>query len=392
MKIKASSIFRYTKCAGSFFLEHMLTDQIINIHSPAAARGSMLHSMGETLLKEWVAGKSTATPTSLLKAQDMNPKSGEFDTCKNILTEYKKYFVALVKKRRKEFGNEVCCSIEKKIKKKIYGMDCVFMADAALITPTASGQHIDIIDLKTGNFDYIESAREQLLFSVHLLVLATYSTKSTVPITYMWHIAQPGYFDSSRAFVSEFGETSVDQSRGWILDLLEKLKAERNIYYFGDHCKFCPVLTLCPQKREFAVFTEQFMNKYIDRITEIDAEQLQHIWMQRESFINFLGAVDAHINFLMEHGGDFPKLYKKPVSGHRFWLDKELVKKKLKHLGDRLFEPQKLKSPAQVEILAGKQNIEGLWGKPTNYKIALRDGREAEGMFKPLDGESKKSE
>lgn len=379
MKIKASSVFRYTKCAGSFYLEHMLTDQVINIQSPAAARGSMLHSMGETLLKEWAAGKSILTPTKLLKEQGMNPKTGEFDTCKNILTEYRKYFIALAKRRVKESGNKVNYSIEKKTRRKICDIDCVCIADAALI----SKNHIDVIDLKTGNFDYTESAREQLLFSIHLMVLAAYPA-SISPITYTWHIAQPGYFDSSRAFISESGETTLEQSRIWILDLIGKLNAEKYIYYFGDHCKFCPVLAMCPQKREFAVFTEQFINTYIDQITEMDAGQLQHIWTQRASFKDFLDAVDARVNYLIEHGEDFPKLYRKSTSGHRFWLDKKIVQKKLKHLGDKLYEPLKLKSPAQVEVLAGKANIEGLWGKPTNYKVALRNGKEAEGMFKPI--------
>lgn len=384
MKIKASSVSRYIKCPGSFHLEHLLADQIINIQSPAAARGSMLHGLGEILLKEWVAGEKTATAVKLLKEKGLNPKTGEFDTCKNILGEYQKYFTRLAKKRAKEYDGMVKFSIEHKTRKKIYGTDCVCIADAALISTGTDHIHIDVIDLKTGNFDYTDSAREQLLFSIHLLVLALYPVKFKHLITYTWHIAQPGYFDSSKAFVTGSGETSTALSRGWMLDLMGKLKEEKNIYYFGDHCKFCPALTLCPQKREFAVFTEQFMGKYIDNLTEVGSEQLQYIWLQRDSFKSFLDAIDERINYLMEHGEDFPKLYKKPVNSHRYWIDPKKVIKELKHLGDSLFEPRKLKSPAQVETLAGKTNIEGLWGKPTKYKVAARDGKEAEGMFEPI--------
>ena len=45
--------------------------------------------------------------------------------------------------------------------------------------------------------------------------------------------------------------------------------------------------------------------------------------------------------------------------GHRFWVDKEEVQRKFKHLKDEIFNID-LKSPAQLERIAGKANIEPL--------------------------------
>jgi hypothetical protein len=58
--------------------------------------------------------------------------------------------------------------------------------------------------------------------------------------------------------------------------------------------------------------------------------------------------------------------------GNRKWRDEKITEKKLKYLGEKRYV-KKLKTPAQMEKLAGKKNIEDLYTKYEFPKLVLKE-------------------
>jgi hypothetical protein len=107
-----------------------------------------------------------------------------------------------------------------------------------------------------------------------------------------------------------------------------------------------------------------------DHLERIQPEYLEWIYLQSEHIKDYLKNVEGVILQLIENGEQFSGVHKKVTYGKRVWKDEKKVKQRLKHLKDKLLEPPKLKTPAQLEKLAGRKNIDDLVDKPRLVKLA----------------------
>lgn len=136
----------------------------------------------------------------------------------------------------------------------------------------------------------------------------------------------------------------------------------------GDHCQFCPVLLDCPKMqaayREYVNGTE-----FVEMLT--DAE-LDGFYAMREDARRFMNALDATVKARLVGGSSIPSAKLVETRTTRVW--KPGAEPHLKAaLGDHLYEPRKIKSPAQVEKLSSRGKTLALEHayKPDATKLSL---------------------
>ena len=96
-------------------------------------------------------------------------------------------------------------------------------------------------------------------------------------------------------------------------------------------------------------------------------------YLKKGAVVAFLDAVEAYCKQEMEAGKVIPGLTMEEYSGRRRWKDAGEVAEKLAYLKDKIWEPRELKSPAQLEKIAGKENIAGLYDTPRLKRVAIQE-------------------
>ena len=104
-----------------------------------------------------------------------------------------------------------------------------------------------------------------------------------------------------------------------------------------------------------------------------DDLNFKEIYLKRDAVIAFLDALDGYLKTEMETGKAIPGLFLDEYSGHRRWTNPDEVIEKLAYLKDKIFKPRELKTPAQVEKIAGRENTAGLYTTPKYKTVAIRE-------------------
>ena len=156
-----------------------------------------------------------------------------------------------------------------------------------------------------------------------------------------------------------------------LLSRVKKIKEKANIHTPGEWCKFCPAVLACPAMQARADFTNNVLTNY--EPGNMSTELLETLYLIKPQVDTFYKAVETVLFDKMEAGEGFNSLTVAFTSGRRRWIDPVQVAKKLSFLGDDMFEPRELKSPAQIEKLAGKENISDLYTLPKIKKLVERE-------------------
>ena len=344
LKLQASSISRVLKCPGSMTLESRLPDRLRYFaFKDAAEFGTLCHAYGENRLVPLAEKERTEL---VYKVHD-HPRKDEIIYTG---TEYAKAVKKAVIK-----GGEL--HVEEKFRAEILGIDCVAKSDAFYVAPG----RIRKFDLKSGRYDYTESATKQMEFAAQLYAYA-YSmdgaTFDTVTI-------QPNYYNESQRVVVS---PKMQASRMGLYDFVKDLRSRQKEFNPGGHCKMCSAILTCKTVKNLI---EEFF-EMAKKATKEDLE-FKKIYEKRDAVIAFLDALDAHIKQELESGKAIPGLCLEEYSGRRRWIDTGIVIEKLAYLKDKIYEPRQLKTPAQLEKLAGKANIEGLYDTPKLRRVAIRE-------------------
>lgn len=361
MKIQASSIYRILECAASAKLAHTIPDEYA--YSPfkdAATFGKDAHEIAERVLKG-----EKKTIAALLKEYGYIKGSFNYERGLNAIAMYKKHANTYIKVHDKLPGKTKVI-IEKKFRYDYEGLDFVFKSDFMLVSMDKDIAYIDIMDLKTGNFDYVKSAMEQLLMSAHVYI-ATQFKKPRLEYHVRCHVVQPNYYNDPEKIVTE--EFTIYDAEEYFQGI--KSFIDRGQYNCGDHCIMCPGILNCSALQ----ISVNHINKLaeqagISEISDIELETLFYIKRPLEAFLN---AVEMVLEKRIKEGYASDKVYIRESSGKRYWKDAKQTERKLKHLGDKRYAPRVILSPAQMEKLAGKENIVDLWEKPSLFKLAIRE-------------------
>lgn len=369
IKLQASQIYRIWNCPGSLYLDMELDREYkFNPWAGKASYGSKLHDVAERSFN-MSDGALNTTIKKLLKEEGLKPGIDNFDKGLHTVKFYVDY-VRKIEKSRVTVKLEVS-EPEQKFRKTVAGVECVAKTDYVIIWMSRTTIHIDVFDLKTGNFNYEESAKDQLFFSVLIIIAKLYKTSEKRTITYTTHIVQPNYWKEDERVVTFSGDGSVRDFMHVFKTQNEMVqKNGKNNFHSGNHCKFCPAILSCPHAQFIGEFVDFFRATYTEEKAEFIApELLEYMFLNKELFENYLKNVEGVILGLMEKGVTFPNVHTKTTSGRRVWNDEKKVKRKLKHLGEKIYKPRELKTPAQVEKLSGKENISDLVSQPKYKKL-----------------------
>lgn len=279
----------------------------------------------------------------------------EADRALQAVAVYDGYIRKLAK--RKDYSLKV----EVKDRCFIDELECVAKADALLVGPGV----LHVCDLKTGAFDYSETAQKQLLFGGLVHIVAN-NLKGMYEIH--GHIIQPAYYNPPQRVVALgcLWSGDINGARDCLMQMA--LQVQTQIIHQGDHCSFCRALPKCPKQTALALSFESDTAPAV----EMSIDRLDYIVRNKKRIEQFLEACESQVKTLLESGAQFPTLGFVTGSGRRRWKDEFAVKSLfyVSH-GGEIFEPLKLKSPAQLEKIVGKKNIEEFVETPTTVKIGV---------------------
>lgn len=336
LKIQASSISRIMKCPGSCTLESKLPDRLRYFaYKDAAEYGTACHLYGENILN----GVKQGTPD--------HPRAEE------IIYTGTEYAKAV--KAGKIKGGKL--HVEEKFRAEILGIDCVAKSDAFYVAPG----RIRKFDLKSGRYDYTESATAQMSFAANLFCFV-HDLKNGTKFDAV--TIQPNYFNEARRVVA----SSIDwYEQPSFVAFVAGIKKRQKEFNAGSHCKMCAAILTCKTVKKL---TEEFFD--MAKKANKDDLNFREIYEKKDAVIAFLDAIGGYLKNELETGKIIPGLYLEEYSGHRKWINAEEVAEKLAYLKDKIFEPRKLKTPAQVEKIAGRENVAGLYDTPRLKRVALR--------------------
>lgn len=370
MKIQASSISRAMNCPGSLTIENGLEyGEGYQGFAGAADFGNRVHKAGEDLLRS-VFRDQKRTPAKTLKVNGFERNTPDYDRADHIIKSYKKYVNKIYKKHFKRGLILKGTGTEQKYRVDINGFDCVCKTDTIIMSRTENKIYIDIFDLKTGNFNYSISAGQQLLFSLEIIMEHFNAAKKNLEWVCGVHIVQPGYYDETLQTFGSIESFKPDFIHDTLIKRVDTIARYSDRFNPCDDCKFCRGILSCPAMHFNLHLISSFMEAHEHSPEDIPKDRLEMIWHQRQKIESFLKAVDQKIYKDIDDGGTYSGLHLESYSGHRQWIDKKYAIKKLKYLGQRIFEAPKLKSPAQIEKIAGKENIIDLFSKTTLWKVA----------------------
>ena len=369
IKLQASSANIFNNCSGPY---HYTTDKQVNLYEGVANIGSRIHDIAEDLLCQHVENGKHITIAKAIKEFNGYDREKARDSLTTYLHWFKKEL-----KRMQKIG-DVAIHIEEKFRESIENLELVFKADSLLRVETGNQIEVTIFDLKTGNYDYSESAIHQLYFSAMVLALQTYQKEENQDKDFIFNlcIAQGNFWKSDFKGYKEQFEINFNVVIEYFERLFYFVNNPENIHA-GSHCKFCPAVLTCPKMQGVndLIQTTSMLN-----IQEVSIEVLERIYLHKEQIENYLKSVEKYLHDILEDGTVLKNVCLKPSYGNRRWKDEKEVAKRLDYLGDKIYN-KKLKSPAQIEKIAGKENIADLYEKPEYLKLA-----KLESSFDKIEG------
>ncbi len=140
----------------------------------------------------------------------------------------------------------------------------------------------------------------------------------------------------------------------------------------GSWCKFCPAQATCDAARQKVQgiiahdFDDPAPKPHLPTPESMGLVRIKKILESAEYVTDWLTQCEAYAKQCILNGVRVPgyKLINK--YGHRKWVSEEIVRAEFEtELGEKLFTEPKLKSPAQVEKIVGKDRMEGLTERPS---------------------------
>lgn len=134
----------------------------------------------------------------------------------------------------------------------------------------------------------------------------------------------------------------------------------------GQWCKkyFCPAFADCPaaDKAAHEIVARDFDSPIAP--DKLSISKIQMVLEKAEFITAWMNAVNARAKELMLAGEDIPGYKLVQGFGHRKWQSEASVEEDFADLGDKLYEKPKLKSPAKLEKLIGKDKVADYAYKP----------------------------
>ena len=364
----ASSAKRWSHCPGSI----RLSAGMPNKSSVYAAEGTAAHELGEKCLR-------TLAPAADYLGAMIETDDGSFEVTQEMV-EGVQLYVDTVLSDLKATPNAVFL-VESQF-------DLGWLYDGLFGTNDACvGEHFGLLrvyDLKYGRGVPVEvEDNEQLKY--YALGAAYGQEYAEVELV----VVQPRAFHKDGPV--RRWRTTIDELTAWGRDVLlpaaQATEAKDAPLCAGDWCRFCPAQPVCPEIRKAAL--QAIQAEFDDDVLpvkgktvslpdplELNAEAIGRTLALLEILEPWAKSVKDTAKDMLNQGKAVPgwKLVA-GKKGNRRWAQPEgEIAAGLFELGDDIYEPRKLRSPAQVEKLfpskkAAKEALAGLIEQPDGSPV-----------------------
>ena len=322
--IGASSMYRWAECPGSV----ALSEGIVSESSAYAEEGTEAHELGAT----W------------LKGNGKTPECDDDEMLDNVRI-YVDYVFSLLDAKCKLYVEHVFDLSE--VYPGAYGTN-----DAAVYNPKTKTLHV--IDLKYGAGIYVSARNNPQLRYYALGALLELQKEGHEIQTVVMTIVQPRCTTIEGAARSETIDAIDLMEFAADLVMYAKRTAEPNApLKAGDHCRFCPAIIKCPEvqnvkqlvaKSEFAKTTPAEGSVPPDALAKaLKAIPILEALVKR---------IDAYAYQEARAGRPVPGYKLVEKRANRKWINETEVSLFLGGLkvgDDDIFEPKKVRTPAQME-------------------------------------------
>lgn len=350
-ELPASGAYRWTACPGSIRLSKGLVD----VDTEYSKEGTAAHAMAERILKG-----------QLYLVEDP-----EMQANVKVFTDY-------VLGRKKELNAALFIEQKLDLKELKPPVPMFGTADAILATPSM----LEIVDLKYGKGVLVEVENadgpnlQLMTYGLGAYLALRPVVRSGIK-TIRLTVVQPRIDHADGHIRSvEVGPDTINVFAGWLMDRAKHTQEKDAPLVPGKHCRFCKAEGHCPALKEQSVALAQveFEAMPMDLPPEpemLPLSQVADILSKAPVIENWLRALRARLFRELAEGKDVPGFKLVMKRGKRVWADTELAKTFFAENGvtpEEMFEPQTLKSPAQMEKVVGKAGV------PNDLYITVSSG------------------
>lgn len=334
-RLAPSSAYRWSKCPGS------AQDDLPDEETGAAAEGTLAHARASATLLDVELAAEFAEKLEGLDAEAFDEMTrGVFtfvDFCRGIPGE--------------------AFYIERKVMSK-YIDDHGGTMDYAADNP----EFLHVVDFKYGTMPVPAKNNAQL--KSYLRLLREYLGSRP---RYFGTIIQPRVFDKPDTW--EFSNNDLDE---WELTVIEA--SQDTTLVAGSHCHWCPLLAKCEVAFEHAKQMAEDEFQIVDEVTPALLERFKQVLDFDEVVSRMATLAKEKMLEFIRYGGKIDGWKAAMSIGNRNWIDPEtlpqvlaaryLDKTKNEMESGALYEPLKLKSPAQLEKLLPNDMFADLYHRP----------------------------
>lgn len=344
-------------CPGSVRLSRGLP----NISSVHAQEGTRAHALAELSLTQY------DSPVDPIEFLGQTIEGGEVTS---DMVDHVRTFVEYCDRLRQEAG-PASTWVERRFSLASLNPPAPMYGTADFVAYDAASKTLHVVDLKYGQGVVVEvTGNPQLRYYALGAALSFEGEQPPVEIERVQiTIVQPrvSHVDGPiRSEVVDFLDLV-----GWSSELLaaatDTTKPDAPLVA-GSHCRWCPARAQCPERREHALAVAQQEFSVIEPAPEftppvpeiIPDEQFFAMLGKLHVLEDWASAMRARANDMLERGEPVPGFKLVERRATRKWIDESQAALELTHDGnteDEIFEPRRLKSPAQIEKLLGKKTF-----------------------------------
>lgn len=353
--IGASSASRWIACPASVSLQEGIAEQ----SSPYAEEGTVAHELGEWAIEKdldpvlhWEKFvEETDKPASLEMAQAVQVY---YNTIKSIMSKHS--------------DSDPELSLEERFELTDVHPDAFGTNDACIYVPF---ERMYIIDYKHGAGVPVRAENNKQLLYYALGAIKGMEVEEVVLM-----IVQPRCEIEGEGYVREWviPVAKLDEFREELRAAVKRVYAPNPKAVAGDHCKFCKASGFCPALRKEAMTIAQSSFDLIEdkgtvtlpSPSSLSPEQITKVLEGASLVSQWVKDVQSYAHMMAESGKKVAGYKLVAKKGNRKWTNESLVAQEFEDLfADDLFD-KKLKSPAQLEKIVGKENVDRLTTRPEN--------------------------
>lgn len=349
-QLGASSASRWIACPGSIRLATGLPDNV----SRYAEEGTRAHALAELSLRDQI------DPAYFLGAK---LEDGEVT---EDMVDAVRVYVDHCQRIRAMPGVEVW--IERPFTLASLNPPAVMFGTSDFVAYDRLHRKLYVVDLKFGAGVVVEVVDNPQLRYYGLGGLLSLPPDTPVDMVVIT-VVQPRVGHPEGFVRSE--EIDVIDLLGWSSDLMAAARRTQEPdapLVAGSHCRFCKAKAVCPEIREHALAVAQqefgvieapapFTPPAPERIPD---DQFFEMLNKLHVLDDWSAAMWDRAQAMLNEGKEVPGFKLVERRATRKWIDEGEVAKTLRvtgNLDEEIFEPRKLKSPAQIEKIVGKKEF-----------------------------------